>query len=107
MAEGADNALLWDDRNRGHATRHGVTREEIDAMYEAGRWVTADDPLGRAAQERLVGEVPGSGRLVTVAVEWRSDVQPEGHTRWRPRPISAWEARPHEVAFWQEDFGDA
>jgi hypothetical protein len=29
------------------------------------------------------------------------------HTRWRPRPICAWEARPHEMMFWQEDFDDA
>jgi hypothetical protein len=74
-------------------------------MYGAGRWVAADDPLGRPSQERLVGEVPGSRRLITVAMEWVARRGTAGG--WRRRPISAWEAHPHEVAVWQEDFDDA
>ena len=73
-------------------------------MYAAGRWVAIDDPLGRQGQERLIGEVPASGRLVTVAIEWIK--RGEEPTMWQRRPISAWEARPHEVAAWLEDFED-
>ncbi len=77
-------------------------------MYDAGRWVAADDPLGRPGQERLVGEVPGGRRLITVATEWvESQEAHESPAGWRRRPISAWEARPHEARLWQEDFGDA
>jgi hypothetical protein len=98
--------LLWDAGDLGHASRHGVSREEIDAMYDGGRWVVAEDPFGRPDQERLVGEVPGSGRLITLALEWVTVSPRRGAPRrWR-RPISAWEARPHEAAFWREDFGD-
>jgi hypothetical protein len=102
VAVGADDALLWDAGNLHHATRHGVGRAELDAMYEAGRWVWRADPLGRAGQERVTGEVPDSGRLVTVATEWRET--PAGRRR---RPISSWVARPHEAAYWLEEFGDA
>jgi uncharacterized DUF497 family protein len=96
-----DGGLIWDEGNIGHATRHGVSRAEIDAMYDEGRWIVAEDPLGRPEQERLVGEVPDSQRLVVVAVEWRET--PRG---WGRRPISSWEARPHETALWREDFED-
>src|SRR6266581_2436661 len=71
------------------AARHAVSWEEIDAMYDAGRWVVADDPLGRPSQERLVGEVPGSGRLITVAVEWVERQERNGSLGgWQRRPIS-------------------
>jgi hypothetical protein len=99
------DALVWDWGNLEHATRHGVSREEIDAMYAAGRWVAAEDPLGRPGQERLVGEVPQSRRLITVAVEWIAAAEPS--FGWQRRPISAWGARPHEAAAWREDFDDA
>lgn len=71
-------------------------------MYAAGRWVWRADPLGRPGQERVTGLVPGSGQLVTLATEWRETAA--GPCR---RPISAWQARPHEVALWQEEFSDA
>ena len=70
-------------------------------MYEAGRFLVIDDPLGRPGQERLIGEVPSSRRLIVFAVEWRDS----GET-WQRRPISSWEARPHEAAVWQEEFAD-
>ena len=93
--------LLWDVGNVDHATRHGVTRDEIDAMYDAGRFLVADDPLGRVGQERVIGEVPTSQRLIVVAVEWRDTGQ-----AWQRRPISSWEARAHEAALWWEEFAD-
>ena len=92
MGEDLAGALVWDRGNREHATRHGVSREEIDGMYEAGEWIVGDDPAGRPGQYRLTGPTPG-GRLITIAAEWL----PKRHAY---RPISAWEATPGEQREW-------
>ena len=47
--------LIWDDANREHATRHGVSLGEIVDMTENGPWVIVGDTKGRqekAAVER-------------------------------------------------------
>jgi uncharacterized DUF497 family protein len=104
VAGGSADALVWDWGNLEHAMRHGISQEEIEAMYESGRWIVADDPLGRPGQERVIGEIPNSFRLITVAIEWVESS--EALAGWCRRPISAWEARPPERAAWQEEFGD-
>jgi hypothetical protein len=77
-------------------------------MYEAGRWVAADDPLGRAGQERLVGELPDDWTLITVATEWvLTSVPGSADPVWCRRPISSWRSLSHEIALWDEEFGDA
>lgn len=81
MDEGLAEALIWDQGNREHTTRHGISRGEIDGMYAAGEWVRRNDPQGRPGQYRLTGPTP-AGRLITVAAEWLSE-------RRAYRPISA------------------
>ena len=73
----------------------------LEAMHDAGRFVVDPDPLDRANQVRLIGEVPGTGRLVTVAAEqfWEASVDPPDY-----RPISAWGSEPPERARWREAF---
>jgi uncharacterized DUF497 family protein len=91
---GLADALVWDHGNREHATRHGVSQEEIDGMYEGGEWIIDDDPAGRFGQFRITGPT-AVGRLITVAVEWLS-------ARRAYRPISAWAAEARERRAWQE-----
>jgi uncharacterized DUF497 family protein len=89
------NELLWDEGNQAHATRHGVSRAEIDAMYTMGEWIVRNDPQGRTGQYRLTGPTP-AGRLITVAVDW--SLRQSAY-----RPISAWDATRSEQRDWHDE----
>ncbi|MGH2356029.1 MAG: hypothetical protein ACRDI2_09135 [Chloroflexota bacterium] len=71
-------------------------------MHDAGRFHVDDDPLGRPRQVQLIGQVPASGRVITVAAEAFDG--PDGTDY---RPISAWPAERWERDAWYKEFGDA
>ena len=99
MNDGLGDELAWDRGNTEHAVRHGIARQEIDAMYASGEWIVVDDPSGRVDQARLIGFSPAA-RLITVAVEWLS-------ARRMYRPISAWASTPGEQREWaRQMFGE-
>ena len=88
----AVDALGWDAGNLAHL-RPGITRDELDAMYDAGRYECfgewyVDDRGVETWQERLVGRTP-AGRYLTIAC----DVLDDG----RYRPITVWASSPSEV----------
>ncbi len=47
--------LQWDDENTAHATRHGVSLEEIEEMVEGRLWTMVGDTRGRIYRRRLIG----------------------------------------------------
>lgn len=76
--------IEWDDANREHATRHGVTVEEItQALLNAP--TVRRNRKGRSGDYYASGMTDG-GRAITVVVAW-------GPTRRVLRPITAWEQR--------------
>lgn len=76
--------IEWDDANREHATRHGITVEEITQAL-------LNDPTvhrnrkGRVGDYFALGATDGGRRVVVVAA-WDRD-------RRLLRPITAWEQR--------------
>lgn len=75
--------IQWDDANLLHATRHGVSADEINQ-------VIANNPLYRANKKLRAGDystigVTDGGRRVELKVKW----YPATRTI---RPITAWEA---------------
>jgi len=80
-----------------------VTRVEVDALYDAGRFVPANyehqHPDGTWEwQVRLVGRTL-AGRLLTVACQI---VDRNGREAYRP--VTAWDAAPAEAALYHEEF---
>lgn len=78
----APDDIDWDDANRVHATRHGVSVDEITQAL-------LNDPTmrrnrkGRAATHLAYGVTDG-GRRVVIAVGWNQRAR-------MVRPITAWE----------------
>jgi hypothetical protein len=82
-----------------------VTRAEVEAVYETGRFVPAHyEHLNLDGtwewQVRLIGRTP-AGRLLTVACQI---VEQRGRESYRP--ITAWDAGPAEAALYREEFPD-
>lgn len=75
-------AIEWDENNIHHATRHGVSVNEIEQVIASGP-VYRRNKRGRAADLLAVGVTDG-GRRVVVALSW------DAATR-TVRPITAWE----------------
>jgi uncharacterized DUF497 family protein len=76
--------IEWDDENRGHATRHGVTVDEITQ-------VLLKEPTMRRNRKGRSGDyyafgVTDGGRRIVVVVAWDPG-------RRVVRPITAWEQR--------------
>lgn len=76
--------IEWDDANREHATRHGITEEEINQVLR-GSPVIRRNRKGRSGDYYAFGSTHG-GREVVVVVAWDS-------ARRIIRPITAWEQR--------------
>jgi uncharacterized DUF497 family protein len=74
--------IEWDDSNLIHATRHGISAEEIDQVIANGP-LYRRNKRGRSADYLACGTTDG-GRSVVIAVEWQA-------TTRRVRPITAWE----------------
>src|ERR671932_1820830 len=104
MVDDADDALVWDAGNLAHlaernATRRAqgrreITREELDALYDTGRYESFGQWYVGARgveqwQVRLVGRTP-AGRYVTIACELLDD---GGY-----RPITVWPSSRREIA---------
>ena len=86
------DALVWDAGNLAHL-RPGISREEVDAMYDSGHYECfgewyVDDAGIEHWQERLVGRT-WAGRYLTVACEVLDD--------GRYRPITVWASSRSEV----------
>jgi uncharacterized DUF497 family protein len=76
--------IEWDDVNRAHATRHGVTVDEIhQALLNAP--TLRRNRKGRAGDYYAFGAADG-GRRIVVVVAW-------DRGRRVLRPITAWEQR--------------
>jgi uncharacterized DUF497 family protein len=76
--------IEWDDANREHATRHGVTVDEINQTL-------LNEPMMRRNRKGRSGDyyafgVTDGGRGIVVVVAWDSG-------RRIVRPITAWEQR--------------
>jgi uncharacterized DUF497 family protein len=84
--------LDWDEENKAHATRHGVSLREIVDMTETGPWVIVGDTKGRRDRRRVIGWT-GTGRAVTLVVEWTSEPGVF-------RPITSWPASVEEIALY-------
>lgn len=86
--------LQWDEGNLEHATRHGVSRGEINGLVTFGEWEMFANTRGRRNQRRIIGISPG-GRLVTVVVEVTS-------SRGVYRPITSRPATDREASLYYE-----
>ncbi|XVV09619.1 hypothetical protein ACQP2X_32845 [Actinoplanes sp. CA-131856] len=74
--------IEWDEQNLEHATRHGVSADEIDQVLTGGPEYNRNKK-GRSGDLLATGLTRG-GRAVVVVVEWRpADAV--------VRPITAWE----------------
>lgn len=80
----APDDIEWDDANREHATRHGVSVDEITQVLRNGPTMRRNRK-GRAGDYYAFGVTDG-GRRVVVVVAW------SGLGRG-VRPITAWERR--------------
>ncbi|WP_258347429.1 DUF4258 domain-containing protein [Saccharopolyspora gregorii] len=76
-------SIEWDDANLEHATRHGVSADEIDQAISNPTKV-ARNKRARAASHLLLGRTRG-GRPILVAIAYD---EPSSTVR----PITAWEA---------------
>lgn len=85
--------LIWDEYNREHASRHGVSLIEITDMAAHGPFVELTHRR-YPGQKRFVGLSPRN-RFITVAVE-----PVEG--RGRARPVAAWPSTVREIALYWE-----
>jgi uncharacterized DUF497 family protein len=80
----APDDIEWDDLNRVHATRHGVSVDEITQALLNDSTVRRNRK-GRAGDYYVFGTTDG-GRRVVVVVAWEPG-------RRVVRPITAWEQR--------------
>lgn len=73
----------WDDANLYHATRHGVTAEEIEQAI-ANATTVRRNRRNRSGNVRIDAETDAGRKVVVIAA----------HGPWRRslRPITAWEA---------------
>lgn len=76
-------SIEWDDANLEHATRHGVSADEIDQAISAPKRI-ARNKKARAASHLLLGQTRG-GRWIKVAIRYDA-------ASARVRPVTAWEA---------------
>jgi hypothetical protein len=74
--------IEWDDANRYHATRHGITVEETTQAL-LNNPTMRRNRKGRPGDYYVFGETDG-GRRVAVVVAWDPDLR-------ILRPITAWE----------------
>ncbi len=74
--------IEWDEANREHATRHGISVDEI-IQVATNRPVVRRNRKGRSGDYYLFGTTDG-GRRVVVVVAWDP-------ARRVIRPIAAWE----------------
>ncbi len=74
--------IEWDDSNSEHATRHGVTVDEITQVLLNNPRVHRNRK-GRSGDVIVLGATDG-GRRIVVVVAWQMD-------RRVVRPITAWE----------------
>ncbi len=72
----------WDDANREHATRHGISEEEITQALVNNPTVRRNRK-GRSGDYYAFG-VTNGGRRIVVVIAWHAD-------RRMVRPITAWE----------------
>ncbi|MDN5861267.1 MAG: hypothetical protein L0H84_21905 [Pseudonocardia sp.] len=77
-------AIDWDEVNREHATRHGISVTEINQALR-------NDPTVRRTRKGRRGDyyafgITDGGRKVVVVIAWNPD-------RRIIRPITAWEQR--------------
>jgi hypothetical protein len=101
--------LVWDAGNLAHLAQRNterramgeatITRRELNRMHTSGRFSRRDvEYLTRRGvwewQVHLTGRTP-AGRYLTVACGVLLD--------GRLRPITTWEAAPHEIAQYRED----
>lgn len=93
--------LVWDERNVRTVATYGVTRPEVDSMFDLGDWLAQPFPTD-PERERLIGATAPlhtGGRIITVVVE---AVQTAHGTRWRP--FTARVARRKEQERWHARF---
>jgi uncharacterized DUF497 family protein len=92
------NGFDWDDGNRTKCQKHGVSIDQIEALFLHGPLV-APDPKHSADEDRLiaVGRV-GNGRPVFVAFTIRT----KNHRRLI-RPVSARYMHASEVAAYEKE----
>ena len=74
--------IEWDENNERHATRHGVSADEIEQMLRNGP-IFRRNRKGRSGDLQAIGKTDG-GRHVLAIVAWRSETRVI-------RPITAWE----------------
>lgn len=75
-------AIEWTDGTRLHATRHGVSVDEINSVFD-GRFVVRRNRMGRTGDFVIDGQTTG-GRSVRLIVAYDA-------TTRTVRPITAWE----------------
>lgn len=74
--------IEWDEQNCEHATRHGVSVEEITQVV-LGEPVVRRNRKGRSGDYFMYGRTRG-GRRIVVVIAWDP-------ARRAIRPITAWE----------------
>ncbi len=92
------SGLIWDKGNRKHATRHGVSKAEIDEVFERPfvEIVLEIEEWDTEVQLRVLGTT-ARGRFVTVTFTER---RTEDGTK--PRPISAWPMTEEELIIYAQ-----
>ncbi|MGI8554113.1 MAG: BrnT family toxin [Dehalococcoidia bacterium] len=83
----------WDDGNRGHATRHGVSMKEVEEAVLDPRRIIRRAYRFRGERRFGITGAARSGRIITVIYTLR----PEG-----VRPFAAWPANNWEEQAYQE-----
>lgn len=76
--------IEWNEANREHATRHGISVDEITQMLQNGPTVRRNRK-GRSGDYYVLGDTDG-GRHIVAVVAWDTN-------RQVVRPITAWEQR--------------
>jgi uncharacterized DUF497 family protein len=84
MPDISPEQIDWDDANLGHATRHGVSFDEINQVLMSDPEYRTN-AQGRSGDYVATGKTAG-GRTVSVVVAWA----PRTRT---VRPITAWEEK--------------
>jgi len=79
--------ILWDEGNKTHATRHGVSALEIQEVFERKHAFQFRDAEDEEDQFRAYGTTRNR-RYVTVAFSIRNE---------KIRPISAWDMERKEL----------
>ncbi|MGH7035527.1 MAG: BrnT family toxin [Stellaceae bacterium] len=98
----AVNGFDWDDGNREKCRKHGVSRAEIEAVFQRPISVFPD-PAHSSAEERFIAiGTNEKGRYIFIAFTLR---RRKGETLMRP--ISARYMRQKEVGYYEEEAAKA